>query len=190
MKTLLSSLRMLLVLTALTGLGYPLAVTAVGQSLFPVQAGGSLIDRDGVIVGSALIGQATEDPRYFQPRPSAIGYNPLPSGGVNQSATSLALQTRIDERVAALRAANPTAEQGALPGDLLTASGSGLDPHISPEAARLQIPRIAAARGFDRDQRAALEDLVERRIEPPTLGFLGVARINVLALNLELDGIQ
>lgn len=190
MRTLFESARMLLALTVLTGLVYPLMVTAIGQTLFPVQSGGSLIDNGGVIVGSTLIGQATDDPRYFQPRPSAIGYNPLPSGGSNQSATSRALESSVAERATSLGTLYPAHAGAAWPADLLGASASGLDPHISPEAARLQVARIAEARGLDAVQRVALAALVERRIEPPTLGFLGAPRVNVLLLNLELDDIQ
>ncbi len=189
MKTLWSSVRLLAVLTLLTGGVYPLVVTAIGQAFFPTQANGSLVERNGVVVGSTLIGQAVADPGYFQPRPSAIGYHPLPSGGSNQSATSLAWQQAVADRAVALHRENPESE-AALPGDLLTASASGLDPHISPEAARLQIPRIAAVRGFDAAQRAALADLVERAIEAPQLGFLGMPRVNVFTLNLALDDLQ
>ncbi len=190
MNLIWQSARMVLALTLATGVVYPLAVTAIGQLLFPVQAGGSLIDRGGVIVGSGLIGQSMKDPRYFQPRPSATGYNPLPSGGSNQGATSRGLQVAAAQRIAALRAANPAVGAGVLPADLVWASASGLDPHISPGAARLQVDRIVEARGFDASRRAELESLIDSLIEPATFGFLGVPRINVLALNLALDDIQ
>jgi potassium-transporting ATPase KdpC subunit len=184
------ALVILALLTLLTGVVYPLAVTAVAQAAFPQQANGSLVSAGGQVVGSALIGQANADPRYFWPRPSAIDYNPLPSGGSNQGPTSAALQKAVADRAAQLRAAHHLLADAPLPPDLLFASGSGLDPHISPEAARLQIDRVAQARQFTAAQRAALAALVERAVEPPQLGLLGQPRVNVLLLNLALDGLQ
>jgi potassium-transporting ATPase KdpC subunit len=166
------------------------AITLAANVLFPAQANGSLIERDGQVVGSALIGQSFTSERYFWPRPSAIDYNPLPSGGSNLGPTSAALQAKVIERAAAIRQANRLAEDAAIPTDLLFASGSGLDPHISPDAARLQIDRVAAARSFTSAQRDQLTALIERSIEPPQLGVLGEPRVNVLRLNLAVDRMQ
>ena len=188
--TFLPAARLLLVLTVLTGILYPVAITLAANVLFPAQANGSLIVRDGQVIGSALIGQAFTSERYFWPRPSAIDYNPLPSGGSNLGPTSAALQAKVIERAAAIRQANHLADDAAIPTDLLFASGSGLDPHISPDAARLQIDRVAAARGFTPAQRDQLAALIERSIEPPQLGVLGEPRVNVLRLNLAVDQIR
>jgi K+-transporting ATPase ATPase C chain len=190
-KVLIQAGRMLLILTLLTGVLYPLAVTLVAQAVFPVQANGSLLEVDGVTVGSALIGQSLEDPLYFWPRPSAVDYmrgaspdSPGASGASNQGSTSADLARDVTRRAADFRAVHNLAEDVDVPVDMLFASGSGLDPHISPESARLQIDRVATTRGADRDAVAAL---VERHVEPPQLGFLGQPRVNVLLLNLALD---
>lgn len=178
---------MLFFLTVLTGVIYPLVITLAAQIVFPAQANGSLEKQGETIVGSALIGQKNDDPRYFWGRPSAIGYNPLPSGGSNLSLTNETLQTAVTERETAFRTANHVPDTVAVPAELLFASGSGLDPHISPEAARLQIDRIAEARGLNRGQVAAL---VEQHVEGPQFGFLGQPRVNVLQLNRALDGLE
>jgi potassium-transporting ATPase KdpC subunit len=188
--TFLPAVRVLLVLTVLTGMIYPLTLTLIAGIIFPVQANGSLITRNGQIIGSALIGQKFDDARYFWPRPSAIDYNPLPSGGSNQGPTSAALQSTVKDRAATLRHANNLATDATIPTDLLFASGSGLDPHISPDAARLQIDRVATARGFTTAQREQLTVLVEKAIERPQLAVLGEPRVNVLLLNLAVDQIQ
>ena len=163
---------------------YPLLVTGVGQVLFPVQANGSLVVRAGQFVGSRLIGQKMSGPQYFHGRPSAAGkgYDALASGGSNLGPTSAVLARRMEAEAARLRAENPGT--GALPVDLLTASGSGLDPHVSPGAAAFQIARVAKARGMKPERVAAL---VEGLVQEPELGSLGPARINVLELNLALD---
>jgi K+-transporting ATPase ATPase C chain len=179
MKTLFCSLRLVLVLTAITGGLYPLAVWSVGCLAFARQAEGSLVVRDGVVVGSGLLAQSSGgDPRYFQPRPSAASYATVPSGASNQSWTSAALAKTIAER----RAAFPA--NVAVPSDLLTASGSGLDPELSPAAIRLQADRVAMARRLAPAQRAALDELIAQLTVG---GQLSPARINVLALNLALD---
>ncbi|MGQ0601702.1 MAG: potassium-transporting ATPase subunit KdpC [Anaerolineales bacterium] len=187
---LLPAFRMLLALTLLTGIAYPLAMTGLAQVLFPRQANGSLVRVNETVVGSELIGQALDDERYFWPRPSAVGYNPLPSGGSNLGPTSAALKDAVAEREAALRAAHTLATGAPVPADLLHASGSGLDPHISAAAAQLQLERVAAARNFTEAQRGQLSDLVAQFTEPPQFGLFGQSRVNVLLLNVAVDGIK
>lgn len=181
----LASLRMLLVLTLVTGVLYPLAITGVAQVLFPHQAHGSLIVRQGRLVGSSLIGQTFTSPRYFWGRPSATAppYNGGSSTGSNLGPIHPALVDSVRERVRALRAADP-AQTGPIPVDLVTSSASGLDPEISVAAARVQVPRVARARGLSVD---VVQRLVERRARGRTFGVLGEARVSVLELNLALD---
>lgn len=178
---------LLVLLSALTGLVYPLLVTGIAQTLMPAQANGSLIVRpDGQVAGSALIGQPFDDPKYFWSRLSATApfpYNAAASSGSNLGPLNPALVEAAKGRADALRAADP-ATDAPIPVDLVTSSGSGLDPNVSPAAARWQVPRVARARGLDP---SAVEALVARHIEPRQWGFLGEPRINVLALNLALD---
>ena len=187
MQTILRpALVLLVLLSALTGLVYPLAVTGAAQALFPHQAHGSLIERDGRLVGSALIGQNFSDPKYIWGRPSATAptpYNAAASGGSNLGPLNPALVEAVQARVAALRAADPANTQ-PVPVDLVTASASGLDPHISPAAARWQAPRVARLRGVPPEQVLAQ---IEAHTERPLWGLLGEPRVNVLALNLALD---
>lgn len=169
-----------LLFTLLTGLVYPLAITGIGQLAFPDQANGSRIERDGVIIGSTLIGQDFTQPAYFWPRPSATGpapYNAAASSGSNYGATDARLVQRVGDAVASLGG-------GPLPADAATTSASGLDPHISPASARQQLARVATARGL---AASALEPLLAEMTEQPFLAMFGEARVNVLALNLALD---
>ncbi len=185
-KQTLPGLRMVLVLTVLTGLVYPAVVTGLCQLLFPAQANGSLIARDGTIVGSSLIGQSFTRPEYFHPRPSGAGndgYDGTLSGGSNLGPTSRKLVDRVKATVDDLARKNP-GHLKPWPADLATMSASGLDPHISPEAAQVQTGRVAAARALPP---AHVASLVARFTEGRDLGFLGEPRVNVLLLNLALD---
>ncbi|WP_207483843.1 potassium-transporting ATPase subunit KdpC [Arenibaculum pallidiluteum] len=179
------ALLLLLVMTLLTGLAYPLAMTGIAQALFPAQAGGSLIERDGRVVGSLLLAQRFERPEYFHPRPSlaGAGYNAAASGASNLGPTSVRLAADVAARVEALRVENPNAH-GAVPAELATASASGLDPHLSPAGIEYQLPRVARARGLPETR---IRELVAAHTQGRDLGFLGEPRINVLALNLALD---
>jgi potassium-transporting ATPase KdpC subunit len=177
---------MLVAFSVLTGLVYPFLVTALGQLLFPHQANGSLIERDGKAIGSTLIGQPFSGPKYFWSRPSATSpypYNAAASSGSNQGPINPALTDAVAARIKALRDADPD-NQAAVPVDLVTSSGSGLDPHISPAAAEYQVNRVANARGMDP---AKVRALVAQYTRGRQLGFLGEPRVNVLELNLALD---
>lgn len=194
MKLILQSIRQLLLWTVVTGVLYPLVMTVGLQALFPRQAAGSLVVRDGKVVGSALIAQQFSGPTYFWPRPSAGNSSPfagapnayatVPSGASNLGPTSASLQSNVQGFAKALRDAHKLPADAPVPADLITTSASGLDPEISPEAARFQVARVAAARGLAVDQVAAL---VEKSVQPRQWGFLGEPRVNVLLLNLALD---
>lgn len=182
--------RLFLVLVILTGVVYPLIVTEIAQLIFRDQANGSLVMANGRPVGSALLSQKTESPRYFWPRPSADDYGTVASGASNLGPTSDALKKAITDRATKLRAANGLPLNAEVPDDMLTASGSGLDPEISPEAAYLQVSRVAQARQFSSAQIDELKNMLKTHIERPQLGFLGEPRVNVLLLNLAVDGIK
>jgi K+-transporting ATPase ATPase C chain len=185
MKDLKPAILMLIIFTIICGGIYPAVVTVIAQAVFPQQANGSPItDKSGREIGSTLIGQPFTDPKYFWPRPSAstdFGYNAMASGGSNSGPTNPDYLKTVGARVKALR---DTGVTGPVPADLVQASASGLDPHISPDSALLQVPQVARARGMSE---AALRKLVNDRIEERQLGFLGAPRVNVLVLNMELD---
>jgi K+-transporting ATPase ATPase C chain len=185
MKDIKPAILMLIIFTTICGGIYPALVTGVAQAVFPKQANGSLVvDRSGRAIGSSLIGQPFSDPGYFWPRPSAttgFAYNPLGSGGSNAGPTNPDYLKTVGDRVKAYRDSGIT---GPLPAELVQASASGLDPHISPEAALVQVPRVAKSRGLSEN---AVRKLVARRSEDRQFGFLGEPRVNVMALNLELD---
>lgn len=185
----LSSLRPALMMTLLfallLGIVYPLAMTGIGQAVFPSQANGSLVQENGKVIGSTVVGQAFTSERYFQTRLSAAGkgYDGLASSGSNLGPASQVLHDRVKEQVATMQAAEPGK---AIPADLVTTSGSGLDPDITPEAAYYQVDRVARVRGIDS---AAVRQLVDQSIELPLLGFIGEPHVNVFELNRRLDGI-
>jgi K+-transporting ATPase ATPase C chain len=185
-RQLLIGLRMTLMLTILTGLLYPGLVTGICQVIFPNQANGSLIVKNGHVIGSALIGQSFTRREYFQPRPSAAGndgYDPTASGGSNLGPTSQKLADRVKSSIAQFRKDNPDFA-GPIPADLVTASGSGLDPQLSPASISAQAPRVAVARGISIDQ---IQQLASEFTEGRELGFLGEPRVNVMRLNIALD---
>jgi len=180
------ALTLFILLSAITGVVYPLAVTGIAKGLFPAEAEGSLIVENGKPVGSRLIGQNFTDPKYFWGRPSATGpmpYNASASSGSNQGPLNPALKDAVKARIDALKASDPT-QTAPIPEDLVTASGSGLDPQISPAAARWQAPRVARTRGLNVDK---VNTLIDAHTEGRQFGLLGEPRVNVLALNLALD---
>ena len=186
MKDIKTAIMMFLVFTVICGCIYPALVTGIAQAVFPKQANGSFItDSSRKVIGSTLIGQPFSDSKYFWPRPSAssdFGFNAMASGGSNAGPTNPAYLQTVGERVKALR---DTGVTGQVPADLVQASASGLDPHVTPESALLQVPRVAKVRGVSED---VLKKAVSQAIEDRQLGFMGAPRVNVLVLNLKLDG--
>lgn len=191
MKTqMVIALKFVVLMTILTGIIYPLFMTGVAQLSYHSKANGSLILKDGKIIGSELIGQKFDSSIYFWSRPSAIGYNPVPSGATNYGPTSDTLRKLVNARRVLFSQANSLDKTSVIPKEMLFASGSGLDPHISPEAANLQITRVANARHFNDSQKEILIKTIRDLSVSPQFLFLGEPRINVLSLNLGLDKIQ
>lgn len=182
-----SALVLFILLTLTTGLLYPLLVTGLANLLFPAASRGSLLERKGIIIGSALIAQRVKDPAYFWPRPSATDFSTMPSGASNRGPLSSALQAQIAER--RREWTRTTGNESAIPSEMLTASASGLDPDISPGAALAQLDRIARARRWKPGQYKAAIELIETQTKKPSFGFIGSSRINILQLNLALNDI-
>lgn len=188
MKTqIIISIKIFALFTILLGLIYPLLITAIAQFTFPAKANGSLIIHENKVIGSELIGQKFDGTTYFSSRPSATDYNPMPSGGSNLGPTSSKLKQQVIDRKVQFVEFNQLLESENVPSEMLLSSASGLDPHISPEAALLQVDRIVKARQFSESQRQQLEQLVQNLSEGPQFLILGENRVNVLLLNLELD---
>jgi potassium-transporting ATPase KdpC subunit len=191
MKSFVIALRIFLFFTVLTGVAYPLLVTGIGQLMFPSKANGSIIYRDKQPIGSTLIGQSFDSTEiYFTSRPSAISYNSLPSGGTNFGLTSKKLKEQFEQRTEQFTSDNMLNSRQEIPSEMLFASASGLDPHISPEAAMLQVERICRSRHFSITQEIRLKNIISQLTEPPQFLCLGQRRINVLLLNLATDKIK
>ena len=188
MKTQISiALKFLLAMTILTGIIYPLLMTGLVQIAFPSQSNGSLIMKDGKVIGSELIGQKLDSTIYFWSRPSAIGYNPIPSGASNLGPTSKVLKKQVDDQRKAFATSNSITDSRTIPTEIIFASGSGLDPHISPKAALMQVDRVVKARLFNTEKKQQILNMITKLSEGPQFSFFGDDRINVLDLNLELD---
>ncbi len=185
----ITALKILLILTILTGIIYPLVMTGIAQLIYPSRANGSLIMKDSRIIGSELIGQNLDSTIYFWSRPSAIGYNPIPSGASNLGPTSDALRKLVTSRLDLFAKSNSINDKLTIPKEMIFASASGLDPHISPEGAFIQVERITNARHLDNLQKEKLIKKIKDLIEPPQFLILGEERINVLTLNIELNKI-
>jgi potassium-transporting ATPase KdpC subunit len=184
------ALKFLLVMTVLTGFIYPFFMTGVAQLAFPAKANGSLIMKDGKIIGSELIGQKFDSSIYFWPRPSAIDYNPMPSGASNLGPTSVKLKKQVAERRRLFATNNSIADTSTIPKEMLFASASGLDPDISPESALLQLKRVAMAKSLNEAQIQKVEQLIKNKTKEPQFLLFGEPRINVFELNLALDSIK
>jgi potassium-transporting ATPase KdpC subunit len=187
MKNLFIAIKLFIILSLITGIIYPFAITGIGQLVFPHKANGSMIKINNNIIGSELIGQKFDSTIYFWGRPSAIDYNPMPSGGSNLNPVGTQLKDQIQARIDSIYTPLGYTEITKIPKDLLFASASGVDPHISPEASYFQVDRIADARNFNMDQKNKLFELIKKSIESPDLYILGEPRVNVLLLNLELN---
>jgi potassium-transporting ATPase KdpC subunit len=191
MKTQINiSLKFLLIMTILTGIIYPLFMTGIAELIFPFKANGSLIKKNGKIIGSELIGQKFDSSIYFWSRPSAIGYDPIPSGASNYGPTSDTLKKQVTARRLFFANSNSIRDINTIPKEMIFASASGLDPHISPQAALIQVDRITKARKFSAVQKLKLIDLVNNLTERPQMMLFGEYRINVLLLNMELNKIN
>jgi len=186
-KSLFTAIKILLAFIFLTGVVYPLAITGIAQLIFPYKANGSIVMINGQPRGSELIGQTFNNPRYFSSRPSAGNYNAVPSSASNLGPTSDSLKILIENRRQAFIAFNHLPANTLVPNEMVTASGSGLDPHISPESAYLQMDRICSVRGYSAAQRQLLQQLIAKHTENAQFGVLGEARVNVLALNCDLN---
>jgi K+-transporting ATPase ATPase C chain len=184
------AIKFLLVITVLTGVIYPFFITGVAQLAFPAKANGSLVKAGGKIIGSELIGQKFDSSIYFWSRPSAIDYNPIPSGASNLGPTSDKLKKQVAERRKLFAAYNSIEDTSAIPKEMLFASASGIDPHISPEAALLQLKRVAMARNLNETQKQKVQQLIKNKTEGPQFYLFGERRINVFELNLTLDSIK
>jgi K+-transporting ATPase ATPase C chain len=189
-KQTIIALKFLLFMTVLTGVIYPVFMTGVAQIVFPANANGSLVMKDGKIIGSELIGQKFDSSIYFWSRPSAIDYNPIPSGASNLGPTSDKLKKQVAERRKLFATNNSILDTSAIPKEMLFASASGLDPHISPEAALLQLKRVAMARNLNETQKQKVEQLIKNKTQEPQFFLFGEPRINVFELNLALDSIK
>jgi K+-transporting ATPase ATPase C chain len=190
MKSVKIALKTFFFFTILTGVVYPLFITGITQVIFPEKANGSLIRKEDKTIGSKLIGQQFDSNKYFSSRPSAINYNPLPSGASNYGLTNAKLRDSVHNRYSQFILRNKLDSLTTVPSEMLFASASGLDPHISPDAAILQVERIAKARNYSSDQKQNLKQLIKNQTETPQLLCLGEARVNVLLLNLEVDEIK
>jgi K+-transporting ATPase ATPase C chain len=181
------AIKVLFIMTLLTGIIYPLVMTGIAQLSYPHKANGSLVMKDNKLIGSELLGQNSDSSIYFSSRPSAIGYNPIPSGATNYGPTSDTLKKLVNARHILFAEQNSLPNSTEVPKEMIFASGSGLDPHISPEAALLQVERISNARKFDQNQKQELLDDIKNMTEGPQFFIFGERRINVFALNVKLD---
>jgi potassium-transporting ATPase KdpC subunit len=186
-KQILITLKYFAAITIVTGIIYPLFITLISIIIFPGKASGSLIEKDGKIIGSELIGQKFESDKYFWSRPSAVDYNPSPSSGSNLGPTSAALKKSFDERKKNFIEKNMIKDGSVVPNEMFFASASGVDPNISPLSAKLQLERVAKARNFDNSKKEKLVQLINSLTEKPQFGFLGNSVVNILLLNLNLD---
>ena len=189
-KQILITIKYFVLITILTGVIYPLLVMAFSVVVFPGKAGGSMIEKDGKVIGSKLIGQKFTSDKYFWSRPSAIDYNPMPSGASNLGPTSAVLKKTFDEREKNFIEKNFIRDASIVPNEMFFASGSGVDPDISPESAKLQVERIVKARGFNEAQKEKVIGLIDSLTQYPQFGFLGNSVVNVLLLNLQLDKVK
>ncbi len=183
----LKSVKVLLLFTVLTGVIYPLAITAIGQIIMPFKSNGSLISLDNKVIGSELIAQKFENDKYFQSRPSSTDFTSMPSGGSNLAIASLNYKDKSDSMYTSFKQKNLLSKESSVPSEMMSYSASGVDPHISKQAALLQVNRITKARNFDESKRNKILNIIDSFTEKPQFGILGAERINVLMINLEID---